>query len=97
MEWMTGERPFTTQLGRFADECKPYLREQLTWIDDINSDFPDGEFKSWWADIQSRYDSHYAIRPIHLEDHEVIDPIEELKRRKLDAKIIKIDPNDFAE
>jgi hypothetical protein len=30
--WMTGDAPFTHQLGRFAEECKPWL---LRWFPEL--------------------------------------------------------------
>lgn len=33
LKCMTGEAPYTHQLGRFASECKPWLIRQHPWLD----------------------------------------------------------------
>ncbi len=51
--WMTNDEPYTHQLGRFMDECRPYL---LRWFPELTTDsqditklnklFADGEAKN---------------------------------------------------
>ena len=90
--WMTGDSPFTHQLPRFSEECKPWL---LRWfpelamadvavLDDMLTDkrlTPEAIIENWLGlylenDIEEKYD----VPKIPAGKHEQQDPIGELKQ-----------------
>lgn len=93
LDYMTGDSNYTHQLPRAADECRPYLLEAHPFLSEISGDEVTTEnYKEWLDQKVAQYGEYHAVRPIHFEDHEVIDPIEELKRMGVDeSKIIGID------
>lgn len=96
LNYMTGDDLFTHALPRAADECKPYLLEQMPFLSKIdgNAYYNSGgkDWDNWLADKIATYGEYHSVRPIHFEDHEVIDPIEELHQMGVDdSKIIQVD------
>jgi hypothetical protein len=94
LQWMTDNVPFTHQLGRFSNECKPFL---LKWfpelalanaglksLDDwIKRDRSGGgeAVKMWFAELQMMHpsiQSSYEVPKIPRENHSVKNPVEEL-------------------
>lgn len=91
---MTNDSPFTHQLGRFAEECKPWL---LKWFPElkmvnacldkldgwIKKDQTDGQegIKLWIAELQlldPKIQHNYDIGPIPMDDHDKKHPWDEL-------------------
>ncbi len=83
--WMTNDSPCTHQLGRFADECKPWL---LRWFPEIEiaetrldkldgwlarvTTSPDEAVALWLAELQEVCPtilSEYAVPRIPVDDH----------------------------
>lgn len=92
--WMTADTPWTTQLGRFASECKPWL---LRWFPELepvlgsmnslddwiahSPTAPDEGVKIWLAEIRLMFPQlkdEYAVPQIPPDDHDRKDPYDEL-------------------
>lgn len=87
MGWMTGDEPFTHQLPRFAETCKPWLlkwfpelskaEEQLTLLDDlVEKNGPELGIEAWLATLA--LPATYEVPTIPQGVHQHINPIEEL-------------------
>ena len=88
--YMTDDSPFTHQLGRFADECKPWLLRwfpkladvNLTRLDELLKSAPDGESgcEQWLYEEYTRLElpAHLPVEKIPRDDHEHKNPISEL-------------------
>jgi hypothetical protein len=88
--WMTGDDPFTHQLGRFAEECKPWLlhwlpelaaagtQEQMGRLDALldATGRNDGSCQEWIDQLGLK--ATYQVPCIPKGDHQRINPIEEL-------------------
>jgi len=104
LDYMTGDSLYTHQLLRARRECAPYLFEAMPFLHDINESVKDKD-KDWWkANWESwrdeqceKYGTYHDVRPIRAEDHEVIDPIEELKRMRPDVEVIVINIEEYSE
>jgi hypothetical protein len=92
---MTGDSLFTHQLGRASDEYKPYLIMEMPWLAEIDhSSVTTDNWQQWLQEQVAKYGEMHEVRPIHPEDHEIIDPVDELRRMGVDeSKIVTIDPN----
>lgn len=94
LEHMAGEAPFTHQLGRFGDECKPWL---YRWYPELVSvegrldkladwiaksqDGPETGIVYWLAEIKMLFPElkdEYEIGQIPRDDHEAKDSYDEL-------------------
>jgi hypothetical protein len=100
--WMTNDEPFTHQLPRFADECKPWL---LRWfpelaeadvelLDGAMSDHgPSGGIEYWL--IKLRVNGCYAeydVPRIPADDHTAKHPYDELvEMRGTDEGIVVVE------
>lgn len=92
LNFMTNDNLYTHQLGRAAEECKPYLLEQMPWLTEIDVDGVNSDNFKWWIKGQvEKYGEYHEVIPIHFEDHTVIDPLDELKTMVGESKIITID------
>jgi hypothetical protein len=90
--WMTGEAPFTHQLPRFGDECKPWLlrwfpslntaSDMLPALDDLLTTYAtDGEHacETWVKSlVNAGLPEHFDVPQIPADDHERKNPIDEL-------------------
>lgn len=96
---MTGDSPFTHQLPRFGDECKPWLYRwfpELESVDDgilgdmIDIHGPEKGCETWVdAMVSSRgIREWYDVPQIPKDDHSRRCPIEELRQMAPDAQII---------
>lgn len=101
LNFMTGDNLFTHQLPRAAGECKPYLLDQFKWLSEISLEHVD---HCNWSDELDGIMEKYADRldangclticPIPRDDHDIIDPLEELRQMDLDAQIIVFNPDE---
>ena len=80
--WMTEDSPFTHQLPRFAEECKPWL---LRWFPELQEITDQIELKCDAGCVQeaqnaiiSRFGPTMEIGRIPRDDHEIKDPYDEL-------------------
>lgn len=103
--YMTDDSPFTTQLGRFAEECKPYLEKQLGDAINPYSEVPESVKDSlslykWLHGVTESMDGDPFLKvgKIGEEDHAVLDPMTELELDhgpEIKKKFIQIDPSSF--
>lgn len=92
LNFMTGDDLYTTQLPRASEEAAPYLIEQFPWLRDIDCNWLAGEgCLDRVAQLAEKYGAVHMVQPMHPEDHEVIDPIEEIHRMRPDLPVIAID------
>lgn len=80
LNYMTGDNLFTHQLPRAAQECRPYLLEQMPWLTDIQ---PTDDVKDWdaWVSAQAtEYGEYHFVEPVPTTTHKIVDPIEELEQ-----------------
>jgi len=93
LNFMTGDNLYTHQLPRASDECKPYLLMEMPWLGEIDaSNVNSNNWQKWLKQQVEERGEYHEVRRIHQEDHEVIDPIDELRRMGVDeSKIITID------
>ena len=98
LDYMTGDSLFTHALPRASRECTPYLKEQFPFINDIDATVVTKDNWQQFLNEQiAKYGEWHIVKPMHAEDHEVIDPIEELKRLRpdlTDDDILIVNPND---
>ena len=77
--YMTGESPFTHQLPRFWQECRPHLLRQHPQLADVTGAEVTRENWRPWLDAQRvRFGDALMIEPIPRDDHAVRHPIQEL-------------------
>jgi hypothetical protein len=92
--WMTNDSPYTHQLGRFADECKPYLYKwfpelafgeaRLDYLDQWISKAPtcpQTGIKMWICELTMMFPAiknEYDIPRINMESHVFKNPVDEL-------------------
>lgn len=82
LNFMTGDTVFTHQLGRFADECKPYLLKQhpgLAAVDhsEVTSDY----WNAWLTDQVLKFGEQLEVQPLPEGEHYYIEPISELAEK----------------
>lgn len=96
LNYMTGDNLFTHQLPRASEECRPYLLMEMPWLGEIDANAVSGEnWEQWLREQVKKYGEYHDVRPIHPEDHENIDPIDELKRMGVDeSRIIGVNLTD---
>ena len=92
--WMTNDEPFTHQLPRFADECKPWL---LRWFPELAAaaqallpeldaafsrsapDTNEAALQKWLTRVmESGCKESYEVPKIPADDHERKHPVDEL-------------------
>lgn len=68
----------------------------MPWLEKIDANVVNGEnWESWLKEQVKKYGEYHEVRPIHPEDHENIDPVDELKRMGVeDSRIIAVDLTD---
>lgn len=92
LNFMTKDNLYTHQLPRAAKEVRPYLLEQFPWAKEIDaSNIGSGEWDTWLAQQVEKYGAWHMVAPMHLEDHENIDPIDEIRRMRPDLPVITIE------
>ncbi len=94
LAWMTNDSPFTHQLGRFAEECKPWIYRwfpeiviadaALDKLDDWiakSPTCPDQGIKAWIAELRMTEPKlllAYEVPKIPMDDHETKNAFDEL-------------------
>lgn len=101
--YMTDDSPFTTQLGRFAEECKPYLEQQLGEAIKLYSEVPETITDSlslyrWLHTVTEGMngDPFLKVGKVGEKDHAAMDVMTELELDhgpEIMKKVIQIDPN----
>ena len=103
--WMTNDQPFTHQLPRFSEECKPWLlrwfpelakvNEHLSTLDDhVQRLGPNKGCEEFFtAMLKLDLKEHYDVLKIPANDHEVKHPHDELvAMRGTDKGILVVKP-----
>jgi hypothetical protein len=86
---MTGDSPFTHQLGRFAEECKPWLFRWFPELAKVETNSldellklhgPEKGVEAWLHALLfcGRCKAEYEIGQIPHDDHDIKNPIDEL-------------------
>ena len=79
LNYMTGDNLFTHQLGRAADECRPWLLRQHPQLEKVTAEsLEDGRYVGSMPVYIETHGSRLPVAPIPKDDHAVKDPIEEL-------------------
>jgi hypothetical protein len=101
--YMTDDSPYTTQLGRFAEECSPYLEQRLGDAIKPYSEVPEGvkdnlSLYRWLHGVTEGMngDPFLKVTKIGEDNHAVMDPITELELDhgpEIMKKVITIDPD----
>jgi|GEM_PF-1222939 len=99
LDYMTGDNLFAHQLPRACNECRSYLLVEMPWLAEVDASTVSSEnWEQWIDDLVEKYGEYHSVLPIHPEDHENIDPVDELNRMGVDESriisIINFDLND---
>lgn len=103
LSWMTNDSPMTHQLPRFAKECKPWLLRWFPEIGLVNLDQLDelrargGEWnnildqwlKNQLAAIPGLKET-YDIPKIPMDDHDTVNPLQELVDMVGEDKVVVV-------
>jgi hypothetical protein len=90
LDFLTQDTLFTHQLPRASDECRPWLKKWLPWLDEINTNITEENHKEWLVNIENKYGKYFALEPIPYNKHKKIDPIKELVSKVGKDKVIPI-------
>ena len=107
LSYMTDDNPYTTQLGRFAEECLPYLEEQLGEAIRPYSEVPASikdnlSLYKWLHGVTKgmKGDPFLEVGKIRKGDHAVMDSITETELdygTRVTDKFTQIDPSSFGQ
>lgn len=102
LNYMTRDNLFTQQLPRAINECKPWLLRQYPQLADVDaSGVTEDNWPQWLTEVNERFDPGYTdtygmldVEPIPQDDHERIEPYDELViMRGTDEEIILVQPD----
>lgn len=93
----------TFALPRVAGECRPYLIEQFPQLAHITDKFlmPQGAdtplpiLQHRIDELIQKFGDAFEVRPIHPEDHQIIDPAVELAMLAPHIEVINVDMNEL--
>lgn len=89
LNYMTGDDLYIHQLPRAMEECAPYLLREHQWLADVDASTVNSEtWEAWLREQIAEHGEWHLVRPIHLEDHAVRDPIEELQEMVGDKPVV---------
>lgn len=99
MGWMTGDEPFTHQLPRFAETCKPWLlkwfpelskaEEQLTLLDELmQKNGAEFGIEAWLGTLA--LPASYEVQVIPAGNHKHVNPLAELIGMVGDDKVVAV-------
>lgn len=94
LNYMTGDSVYTHQIPRVSKECAPRLLGLYPWLADIkvshlNRDNISEWFEKEWPTLVEKYGEYHKVYPLHFDDHEYIDPVEEIETM-CPGKVIKV-------
>ena len=86
LEWMTDDQPFTHQLGRFAEECKPWIYqwhpeiiEADKWIENkLTEKCEPEDVKACQAEMIAKFGETITLQKVPQSYHEIKNAIDEL-------------------
>lgn len=104
LNYLTGDSLYTHQLPRAAKEVLPWVERQIPALSaaamegavadlDVrlaSAGDPSQVVAAWVAEQAALHGETHALHPIPREEHEVIDPLEELKGMVDPAKIVVV-------
>jgi hypothetical protein len=89
VDYMTGDKSLTHTVPRFITECYPYILDQFPWMKDIDlSDVTHENFRQKVDGWANQYGEWHTVTPIPMDDHDVIDPVEEFINKYGEEKLI---------
>lgn len=92
--YMTGEQPFTHQLPRFAEECKPHLANQFPELDALTSEIvrrcDAGEVHELCDELEAEFGAEQEVQPIPSGEHVSRNPVGELLDKVGAEKVIVV-------
>ena len=95
LNYLTGDNLYTHQLPRAADECRPWLKAQFPQLNDVDaSDVNPDNHKRWIEEQVEKYGEYLEVKPLPALIHDIIDPLDELKRMVPEDKIVVVQKND---
>ena len=80
LNYMTGDNLFTHQLPRAMEECAPYLLDQMPWLAEIQPDDDVEDWEVWLLCQAAERGEYHFVQPIPADDHDIIDPVDELQQ-----------------
>ena len=93
LAYLTGEAPFTHQLGRFMEECRPHLLRQHPALAPVSGDTVTSEnWRTWLDEQESRLGPALLIEPIPSDDHARRDSLTELVDMVGPERVIVVNP-----
>jgi len=94
---MTNDNIERWQLKRVGKEVVPHLIEQLPWLAEVSGNEVTREnWREWLAEQALLYGAWHGLYAMHPEDHEHIDPIQELIDGVGEDKVLLISIDDAA-
>ena len=82
LEWMTGDAPWTHQLPRFANECKPWLLRWFPQLSEVQQHVVEecdaGRADALQGELIERFGKTLSVAKIPRDDHEHKDPYDEM-------------------
>lgn len=97
LEWLTGDAPFTHQLPRFAQECRPHIWEQHPRIKEADAVIEQlcaaGKSAECQLLMRGWFGDFIELRKIPSGSHVAIDPVQELDamtRKREDDEIERL-------
>lgn len=104
LSFMSGESLYTHALPRICKEARPILLAEYPWLAEIEvPDVPaEHELSAWeWVcdwlkPIAEEYGEYHEVWPMHQEDHESIEPMDEPSIQHLvdEGNVHEIDPSE---
>ncbi len=93
LNFMTGDNLYTHQLGRVAEECKPFLLKQFPALASIDATEITRENASEWRDRQvAIHGDQFSVDTLPPDAHHVIDPLSELAEKVHPDRIVVLGP-----
>lgn len=88
--WMTNDEPYTHQLGRFAEECKPSILRQHPELEKVDiSDMEQKGAEEWLSEQEQRFGIELDLEPV-IDLHARIDPVQELTAAFGASKVVVV-------
>lgn len=86
------ENLMTHQLPRVLHECEPYILDQMPWLKEVDvSGINKENYKDRMSVIIKKYEEFHYVTKIPKDDHDIIDPEDELKQMGYKGDVIKLD------
>lgn len=94
LNYLTGDELYTHALPRASRESAPWLKRRLPFLNEI--ELPEVNKDNWESvveQLEKQYGKYHKLQPIPKDEHQVIDPITELKQMAPNTPIITINPD----